>query len=255
MVAGLQQQGFFKPENGFTKLGYVYSNCHPEIHTEVVNWLSQAGVTPAQTVGFNAGCTTAFTAGNVLQQAILKFKQSGVTNVVMTGLVGDVATFTNLAAVQKFTPKYGFGDDSLITTSYGLTKPNPGNIDGALAITPSRNGEERTPGVVKTPETLKCQQEIGQPDIYKLGDAAGNVCDEVWMFAAAVDHAPALSQASLGAGLHASVAVPFSFPQGPNDFGAGAFVTYAGQYWRTAQFHATCTCWQLLSQTFQPTPK
>lgn len=255
MVAGLSQQGFFKPENGFTKLGYLYNDCHPELHSETVAWLAQVGVTAAQTVGFDTGCTTAFTPGATLQQAILKFKHAGVTNVIATGIVGDIGTFTKLAAIQKFQPKYGFGDDSLITTSYGLSKPDPQNLDGAIAITPSRNGEERTPGVTQTPETIKCAQQIGVPDLYKLADAAGNVCDQMWMFAAAVNHAPTLSQSSLGDGLKAAVSVPFSYPQGPNDFAAGTHITYAGQYWRPTQFHATCACWQLLSQTFRPSPR
>ena len=254
MVVGLEQYGFFKPENGFTKLGYIYNDCHPEIHTEVVKWLGEAGVTPDQTVGFNTGCTTAFTAATVLQQAILKFKRAGVTNVITTGIVGDFPTFTELAEVQKFRPKYGLGDDSLITTSYGTHPPSAQNIDGAIAITSSRNGEERTAGVTPTAETDKCSSLIGQ-DVYKLGNAAGNICDQLWMFAAAVTHAPTFARASLADGLKAAVSVPFSYPQGPNDFRAGSKVTYGGQYWRTTQFHKACACFQLVSQDFHPTPQ
>jgi hypothetical protein len=254
MVVGLQQYGFFKPENGFTKLAYIYNDCHPEIHTEVVNWLAAAGVTASQIVGFDTGCTTAFTPATVLQQAILKFKRAGVSNLIETGIVGDFPTFTELAAVQKFRPKYGLGDDSLITTSYGTHRPDAKNIDGAIAITPSRNGEERTPDVAPTAETQKCSTLIGQ-DIYKLPNAAGNLCDQVWMFAAAVTYAPTFARASLADGLKAAGSVPFSYPQGPNDFAAGSKVTYAGQYWRTTQFHASCACFQLVSQTFHPTPQ
>ena len=253
MVVGLQQYGFFKPENGFTKLGYLYNDCHPEIHTEVVKWLADAGVTAAQTVGFDTGCTTAFTSAVDLQQAILKFKRAGVTNLITTGIVGDFPTLTELAEVQKFRPKYGLGDDSLITTSYGTHRPNAQNIDGAIVISPSRNGEERTPGVTPTAETQKCSSLIGQ-DVYKLPNAAGNLCDQLWMFAAAVTHAPQFDRASLADGLRAARSVPFSYPQGPNDFVPGSKVTYGGQYWRTTQFHASCACFQLVSQTFHPTP-
>ncbi|MBV9487374.1 MAG: hypothetical protein JO246_15110 [Frankiaceae bacterium] len=253
MVVGLQQQGFFKSENGFTKLGYLYNDCHIELHDQVVQSLADAGVTADQTVGFNTGCTTAFTPGASLQQAILKFKHAGVTNVIVTGLVGDMSTFTNLAQAQHFKPKYGFGDDSLITTSYGFARPNPQNFDGAIAIAPDRNGEEKTPGTTQSAETMKCGQIIGY-DLWKVGNAAGNVCDQMWMFAAAVTHAPTLSQTSLADGLHAAKAVPFAYPQAPNDFAAGSKVTYGGQYWRPVQFHASCTCWQLISQAFHPTP-
>src|SRR5256885_12037553 len=45
-----------------------------------------------------------------------------------------------------------------------------------------------------------------------------SVCDTAWMFAAAVDHAPNVSQDQVAAGLQRAGSVPFSFPYGPDNF-------------------------------------
>lgn len=253
MVVGLKAQGFFDPANGFKKLGYIYNSCHPEIHTEMLSWLAAAGVKPSQIVSFNTGCTTAYTSSTVLEQAILKFKHAGVTNLTYTGIVGDFPSFTNLAQAQNFHPKYGLGDDSLIATSYGSVPPNPANVNGALAITASREGEEHDPNAVPSATTAKCNSILGV-NVYKLPAAAGNICDAMWMFAAALNYAPTLSQTSLVAGLKAAKSVPFSYPQAPNDFAAGNHITYAGQYYKVDDYQASCKCWLTKDPTFHPSP-
>jgi hypothetical protein len=252
-VVGLAARGWFKAANGFGKLGLPYHSCYPELLTEEMHWLAQAGVPASKIVPFNFGCPSAFANSVTVEQAVLKFKRSGVTNLTAINMVGDLANFTQIAQLQHFKPKYGFGDDSLITISYGTERPDYSNIAGALAVTASRDGEERTPTLKPTAATLKCNQILGV-NLYKLAAAAGNSCDEMWMLAAAVDHAPTLSQSSLAAGLHAAKAVDFAYPEGPNDFAAGSTVTYAGQYWRVAQFNPSCSCWQVIDPTFHPTP-
>jgi hypothetical protein len=253
-IAGLAARGWFKPANGFGKLGLPYHSCYPELLTEEMHWLAQAGVPASKIVPFNFGCPSAFANSVTVQQAILKFKRSGVTNLTDINMVGDLASFTQLAQIQHFHPHYGFPDDSLITISYGSQGPDFSNIADGLAVTASRDGEERTPSIKPTAATVKCNQVLGI-DVYKLAAAAGNTCDQMWMFAAAVNHAPTLSQSSLADGLKAATAVDFSYPQGPNDFAAGSKVTYAGQYWRVAQFHSACKCWQVIDPAFHPTPK
>ncbi|HTR69415.1 MAG TPA: ABC transporter substrate-binding protein [Mycobacteriales bacterium] len=250
-IAGLVRLGFFKPANGYQKLGVLYQDCHPEIHAETTKWLAEAGVPASTIVNFDVGCPSAFTSSVVLEQAILKFKKAGVTNMTEFGGVGDFPTFTKLAQAQNFRPKYGLPDDSLITTSYGTQAPDAQNIANAYAITASRDGEERTPGMTQTPASVTCSNLLGT-SVYKLPAAAGNACDQMWMFAAAVDHAPTLSRESLAGGLKAAGSVIFSYPQGPNDFAIGNKVTYGGQYWRTTQFHESCQCWQVIDQTFRP---
>lgn len=248
-IGGLALRGWFKPASGFKELGVVYENCYPQIYKEVRGWLATAGVPNSQIVSYNIGCPAAFANPAQMEQAILKFKHAHVTNVITVTMVQNFPLFTTIAQSQGFKPKYGVADDSLITTSYGASRPNPQNVNGAIAITQSREGENRTPGMTRTPATLKCNAVIGR-DVWSLPAAAGNACDQMWMLAAAVDYAPTLAQSSLAAGLKASTTVDFSYPQGPNDFAAGSKITYAGQYWRVAEFFATCACWKVVDQTF-----
>jgi hypothetical protein len=257
-VGGLAERGWFTAAKGFQKLGLMYHDCYPEIHTEFMSWLAKVGVKPNQVVQVDVGCPSAFAAPTALEEAILKFKQDHVTNVIPLNMVGDLATFTKIAGAQNFKPIYGFPDDSLIAISYGTEAPDYQNIANSLSITASRDAEDTTPALraAPTPATVKCSGIIGF-NVYKLAAAAGNACDEMWMFAAAVAHAPTLSQTSLPQGLQAAKSVDFSFPQGPNDFAAGKQVTYAGQYWRVAQFLTSCKaypggCWQVIDPKFKP---
>lgn len=248
-VGGLAQRGWFKAANGFKELGVVYEDCYPQIYKEVRGWLTQAGVPNSQIVSYDIGCPAAFANPVQMEQAILKFKHAHVTNTITVTMVQNFPLFTKIAASQNFNPKYGVADDSLITTSYGATRPDPHNVNGAIAITQSREGENRTPGMTRTSGTLKCNAVIGM-DVWSLPAAAGNACDQFWMLQGAIDYAPTLSQSSLAAGLKASETVNFSYPQGPNDFAAGDKITYAGQYWRVAEFFASCACWKVVDQTF-----
>ena len=49
-----------------------------------------------------------------LQQAVLKFKTSGVTHVFPVNMVADLPTFTRIAQAQRFHPRYSVPDDGII---------------------------------------------------------------------------------------------------------------------------------------------
>jgi hypothetical protein len=83
-------------------------------------------------------------------------------------------------------------------------------------------------------------------------DGLGGVaCDDMWLFAAAVDHAPVLQRNALAAGLQASRSLDFSYPQGPAVF-TGYHATGGGEYWRVIQANSSCSCWRVIDQTFHP---
>jgi hypothetical protein len=257
-ITGLAERGWFKPAAGFSKLGLMYHDCYPELHTEAMHWLAQAGVPASKILQVDVGCPSTFAAPTVLAEAILKFKQAHVTNVMPINMPGDLSTFTRIAAAQHFKPIYGFPDDQFIAISYGTQAPLYSNIANSYAIAANRNAENTTPALAAAPSpgTQKCSAETGL-NVLNIPAAAGNACDELWMFQAAVDHAPTLSQSSLADGLKAARAVDFSYPQGPNDFAAGSKITYAGQYWRVAQFKTSCTaypggCWQVVDSQWKP---
>ncbi|MFN2539856.1 MAG: hypothetical protein ABR549_17125 [Mycobacteriales bacterium] len=254
-VFGLKGRGFFTSAKGFTKLGFIYRSCDGPLIAKFKTWLGQAGVSSSQLVTYDVGCPSALASPSDLQQAVLKFKGAGVTNVTTAAFLGDFANFTKYAQQQGFRPRYGLADDSVIALSYGTQRPDPDNLNGAIAIAPNRDGEERTPGSVPTAGTARCDAALkkqGLAPTYASPAGAGNACNNVWMFAASVDHATLLRGDYLAAGLQASKSVDFSYPEGPSDF-ARPRLTTGGQFWRATQFHRSCSCWQLLERPFHPT--
>jgi hypothetical protein len=253
-ILGLKQRGFFDPANGFKKLGFIYQDCDAGLVNSATTAIQQAGVPSSQVVGFDVGCPATFSSPGTLLQVILKFRQSGVTHVTFTHFVGDFANFTNLADQQGFRPKYGLPDEDLIDISYGSMRPKASNIVGAVVITSGRSGEERTPGSTPSAATARCDAAYhahGLPPTYQQPAGAGYTCDQLWMFKAAVENAPALQTSQLAAGLQKAKSVDFSYPAGPNDF-SGAHTTTGGQFWRAAQFMPGCNCWQIVDPTFHP---
>jgi hypothetical protein len=168
--------------------------------------------------------------------------------------VGDWSNFTKIAQQQGFKPQYGVPDESLIDVAYGSQAGDPDNIVGAIAIAQGRSGEERTPGAVPTPGTAKCNavyQAHGIKPVYQLAPGAGYVCDQLWMLQGAVNNAPAFRPDALAIGLQRTKSIDFSYPGGPNDF-TGVRATTGGQFWRVAQFMASCKCWQVIDPNFHP---
>jgi len=252
-VFGLKSLGFFDPTRGFKKLGYFFHNCDPR-RIDVFRRSLQQTVPDSQVVSYDLGCPTAFASPSDIQQAILRFRQAGVTHVTEAGAIGDVSNFTTTAEQQGFRPKYGFPDEALVQISYGSMRPNPNNLNGAIAITTSRNGENTTPGLPLAPGTAHCNAILAARQLrtpYEEPAGAGNACSLMWMFQATVNHAPSLAAVALGAGLQRARSIEFSFPQGPNDFTADRTVS-GGQFWRPLEFHGDCQCWRVMDPAFRP---
>src|SRR5205807_670483 len=80
------------------------------------------------------------------------------------------------------------------------------------------------PGFHEAPADTACDQVMtshGQPGVLASPDQfAGAVCNIVWMFSAALDHAPSAEPDQLAAGLQRAGSVPFAFPDGPDNFSA-----------------------------------
>ncbi|HET6965281.1 MAG TPA: hypothetical protein VFH58_10950 [Acidimicrobiales bacterium] len=254
-VLGLKQRGFFTASQGFGKLGVIERSCESEFPAEFRSWLLAAGLSPSQIVTHDEGCPSQFDTPSDLEQAILAFKSAGVTSVTQVQDNQDFSNFTTVAEQQGFRPRYGIADDGVVAITYGSQHPDYQNIANAIAITADRYGEEKTPGYPVSPGTARCNSIMaahGYPPTYQAPDGIeGIACDFLWMFQAAVDHAPALQHADVATGLQAARSVDFAYPYGPNDF-AGPGVTYGGQVWRTDQFLPSCTCWRVIDPTFHP---
>jgi hypothetical protein len=255
-VFALQQRGFFRPANGFQKLGFVYRDCVPQIVSNFLGWLHQVGLSSAQIVSYDVGCpSSGFASPSDLEQAIIKFKGAGVTNLTDANFYADFANFTTIAQQQGFDPKYGLADDAIVRITYGNQHPDYQNIANAIAIDADRYGEERTPGMTPTAATDRCNAIYtahGQPTVWQQSLGFGGlVCDQLWMFKTAVERAPVLRRNALAAGLQAARSVDFSYPWGPNDF-SKANVTYGGEFWRVDQFFTSCDCWRVIDPNYHP---
>ena len=105
-----------------------------------------------------------------------------------------------------------------------------------------------------SPGTAKCNAIYAAHGIkptYQLAPGAGYVCTQLWMFQAAITNAPVFKAEALAAGLARTAHIESSYPAGPNDF-TGARQTTGGQFWRVAQFKASCKCWQVIDANFRP---
>jgi len=253
-VLGFRDRGAFDAAKGFKKLGFVYRDCHPELVSQELDALHQARLQDSQIVTYNLGCPSAFANPSDIQQAILKFKRSGVTHATAVYAYGDLANFTTVAEQQGFRPQYLLADDGIIAISYGNLRLNPSNIANALIVTEGRYAEERTPGMRPTAGTVACdgmRKAHGLRPTYQADPESGNACNELWMIKAAAEHAPAVRTDALAAGLQRAKSVDFSYPSGPNDFN-GREVTTGGEFWRVAKYFADCSCWRVVDPTFRP---
>ena len=255
-VFALKSLGFFEPAKGFKKLGILRRDCAPEVFTKFVGWLHEAGLTDGQIDSYNLGCPNPFASPADIQQAILQFQRAGVTNVTYLMANLDFPNFTKISQQQGFHPKYGIADDGTMTVENASSSPDSANTDGAIGITPMRVAEQNS-GVQPSSGTVRCnaiQAAAGKQPVYqqsKLDYWGGFSCNLVWMLVAGIDKAPQLTRAALADGLHAAKSVDFSFPDGPNDFGAARTIA-GGQFWRPARFVAGCGCWKLMDITFHP---
>jgi hypothetical protein len=250
----LKDRGFFQPSNGFKKLGFLYRNCYPDGVNAFLRSLRDVGIPDAQIVRYSLGCPSAFASPAELQQAVLTFQRNGVTHVTTAFAIGDFANFTKIAEQQRFRPKYGLPDETLIPISYGNMRADPRNIAGAIAITDSRNAEEHTPGIAPTPGTVRCNEIMKSHNLKTVYDeptGAGNACSLLWIFQAAMQHASSVERSALAQGLNRAGSVELSYPQGPNDF-SGTRVMTGGQFWRAAQYVLECECWRVIDPAFRP---
>ena len=256
-AAALAGRAFFQPSNGFVKLGFLYRDCYPDAVNAYLTALRSVGVTEAQIIRYNLGCPSAFASPADIQQAVLTFQRNQVSHVTTAYALGDFASFTKIAEQQRFRPKYGLPDETLIPISYGNMRADPRNLAGAIAITASRNGEEHTPGMTPSAGSARCNGIMtsrGLKTVYDEPTGAGNACSLLWIFQTAMQNAPSLDRTSFAQGLNRARSVEVSYPQAPNDF-SGTRVMTGGQFWRAAQYILECECWRVTDPAFQPSPR
>jgi hypothetical protein len=251
-----RQFNMFNPANGFKKLGIFYSDCQPEVNAAMLADLQAIGVAGGAVDRADLGCPTSFASPSAIEQAVVKFKSDGVTTATIDNDIKDTQNITKQSQAQGFRPRWAIPDlGTAAVTANPAFAPDPNNFDNALAITPQQYGANTSPGFKEDPTTVQCDQVMtshGQPGVMSSPDQfAGVVCNLVSMFAASVNHAPSVAQDQLAAGLQRAGSVPFSFPDGPDNFSAPG-TTWGGEFWRPLTYHSSCGCWQTDNPNFQP---
>jgi len=107
-----------------------------------------------------------------------------------------------------------------------------------------------------SPGTARCNaifKAANRPEVYKQPAGGGGVaCSEIWMFKAALEHAPSIGRAALAQGLQAAGPIEVSWPSGDRIRFRPGRNTGGGGFWRPLQFFRDCTCWKPIDPVFRP---
>ena len=255
---GLKQLGYFGSSKGFKKLGFIYENCTPANVATQKAALAAAGVPTRKIVTYNLGCATSASAASAaLEQAVLTFKNAGVTDVIEANVV-NFGVFTQVAEQQNFRPRYLLDDGSIPTgVKSGANAPNPSNLNGAVDVVTDSYGEETTPGFKPSGGTEKCDavfSAAAKPSVYKQADGYGGfACNYMWFLQALLGHAKDLQGTDLIRAMHSIGTLDLSYPLSPTNFSAAPTGhAYGVSYWRPVYYHSSCTCWQVPHPTWYP---
>jgi hypothetical protein len=253
---GLNQLGYFSAAKGFKKVGVIYHTCNKDLLTAQRDAFKAAGLNDSQVDTYSLGCPTgSLDSPSAMEQAVLNFKQHGVTHVMMLEIV-DGGIFTQIAQQQQFKPQYLFAENDVATNvKSGASAPNPVNFDGAVDAIGGAYGEQTTPGYQPSGGTQKCNSiyaAAGKPSVYsQTSGYPGVICDYLWFLQSLLNHAPSVQQNSLAHGMNAMGTIDFSYPFAPTDFSAAPpAAAYGVSYWRAVYYHASCSCWQVPDPTF-----
>ena len=251
-IYGAQRLGWFK---GAKHIGLLEQECNPALNPLARQDLAAIGFPSSTITTFDFGCPNDIPSPLVVQNAVLRFKAAGVTNVLDDGGVYE-NYFANQAATQSYKPRYMVGDQGSIALwdnrAFG---PNAKNFSGALAITATQYGAENTPHAHFSAATAACNKAMAARRLSSATASpdgfAGVACTLVSMFAAAADNAPELRRDQLATGLERLRQMSFPFPAGPANFVASNG-QYGGGYWRADIWHTSCACFQVSRPTFSP---
>ena len=260
-ILGLKTRGWFTAAQGFSKVAILEDDCSTEINQAVAQYLSEAGVQSGQIVKNEFACPSGgFAPASQMSQFAVQDSLAHVTNVVVVTGGGSFKEFTDAAKGQNFKPKYLASNyDGFLVTATGATGPDPGNFDGTVVATDTRFGETSTPGLTDagTQSCIALFARHGLPASDVTGPYIGGTnCDIIELFAAAADHDRGPTRAGLAPGLAQVGHFQESYPLQDAVFGAPGQTTpvriAGGNFWWTAQFHASCTCFTVIDPTLHP---
>lgn len=157
LVAAATSAGFFDPSNGFERLGIFSEACTPSMLDAPTDGLfahlRAAGIT--EWTDFRFDCAESGAGNGGSAEAVLKFKQDGVTHVLVAVHPPLLRDFLHAANGSRFFPEYFAGDYFNIIMGGLVDEYEPNGFDGALAVTQTYAGEGEV-GKPLAPLAQKC---------------------------------------------------------------------------------------------------
>jgi hypothetical protein len=257
-ILAAHQLGYFSAAKGFKKLGVLYHTCTAGTLSIEQSALAAAKVPTKDVDYFNMACPAGQSDTSAsMQQAVLSFKNAGVTDVTEAG-VNDWGLFSQVAQQQNYTPHYVLTDSAQAASNFtGPDAPNPTNFNGSIDVVEGGYGEATTPGFTPSAATKACNAIYaagGQPSVYKQLDGYGGVvCDYLWFVQALLNHASSVQTNAQLSSMHKVGVVQFSYPFAPINFSTAPTGSgYGVAEWRVLFYHSSCKCWQVPDPTFKP---
>lgn len=250
LVAAAHASGFFDPDRGFKKLG-IYADCSPAMldapNEGLHAHLEAVGVT--EWSEFRVACDRQ-SGGS--QQAVLQFRQDGVTHVLLISRPPPVKEFVQVAARSQFFPTYFVGDYLNVILGTLVEDFEPDAFDGALGVTQTHAGEGAI-GKPLSPLAKQCSDILVEHGVAPISseppeDIGDDIeilelCENFFLFLqVATEAGPELTRPSWidalprigefhGASTHLS---RFDRPG----------KTTGGETMKLVQWHRDCTCWK-----------
>ena len=237
------------------RIGVIEQTCYPDENTDIESDLAALKIPIAST--YNDGCPSPEPTPDQSQAAALQFKGAQVTTVLSTDRRA-VTGFAQAAQGQQFQPKYVLMNDNEMPAFQDSSTPVPSSLDGTVIITTTQDGADYTPGGAFSPATAQCAQiaaatgEAPPDDRHQAaGSLDGSACAVLKLFVQAAEHDTPLVRKGLANGLVPAGYLDMSGPgTGPMQVTNSANPT-GGEWWRPAEWHATCSCWQVLDFAWQ----
>jgi ABC-type branched-subunit amino acid transport system substrate-binding protein len=256
MVLGARDIGFFKPANGFKKLGLMTDNCEPYAMDGpggLKATLREIGFKDSDWSEFRSDCdlTSQERSG---QPAVLQHSTAGVSHVLIATQGGFSGKYIDAANQQQYHPKY-FAGDYLYTTVDGIADAfNPDQFDHTKGISVFRTGELSI-GRPLSPLGQKCDKimrDHGLPGVD--GNFTKNfemlmLCENLELFLHTARKAgPDLTRKLFGQTVQTMGDFAPAF-EGSAKFSPGKFT--GGDSVKYIEWHRECTCWKQISE-FKP---
>ena len=248
--------GFFDPAHGFERLGLLEDGCSPDVFDApdgLEAHLRAVGVT--EWTKFRTGCTTPAEVHSGATQAALRFKQDGVTHVLLAGRPGVVTAYLDAAGRADYAPAY-FAGDFLNIILGGLVDDYDERFDGALGVTQTHAGEG-TVGKPLSAGVQRCSDILTDHGVDPIvAEPPDDIGDDVEVLALCENFLLFL-QVAAAAGPDLTRATWFEALAGVGDY-RGATTDLArfdrrgkmtgGDTTKLVQWHRDCRCWKELTE-------